>query len=141
MGAVETFDVGSVERSRPWLYGFESRSDLIEEAFFKYTGFNGGLVHVVRKYVPPSEDKVIQPCKRHELLDGRHPVFRSFAEPNSPHLSKRADRFGNTLPYRFDSGDECGADGAHPGQNDAQLSICRSDIDSIGAHNSIPQLG
>jgi hypothetical protein len=119
--AVESLHVVGREHRGHRLHRRERLLQPLEERRLEDAGVAGGLVRVIGEDVPRAEANVVERRERHELLDERRPAFRALAEPDGAHLRERPDRLREPSTHRLDSGDEGGADGAEPGEENGEL--------------------
>ena len=123
IGAVQALDVVLVEDGRHGLDRFQIRPNLLELVLLQHLGVGGGFVDVVVEDVPAGKDDIVQVGQRHEILDQRRVALGALAQANRSHLRKRADRLGQSLADRLNSGDQRSGHGAQADDHDSELAL------------------
>jgi hypothetical protein len=131
VGPVEVLDVGLLEHGRHRLDRLELGLERIEVLGVEHAGADRGLVGVVREDVPAAEHDIVERRQRDVVLDRRRVVVGALADPDVTELGQRADRLADPAADRLHAGDEGGRDRAHAGEQDAELTCGRLDVDAF----------
>ena len=119
----EALDVFTAEDGLPGANLFQVRPQLFQLPGVEHPGANGRLVAGLSVNVPAAEDQVIHRRQGDEVLDQGHPFFGALAQADRSHLGQGPDRRSVPPANGFDSGNEGGGHGAHPGQKNSQLAL------------------
>ena len=133
IGAVQALDVVLVKNCRHRLDRFEVGANRFELVPLKHLGVGGGLVDVIVEDVPAGKDDIVQVGQRHEVLDQRRVSLGALAQPNRSHLRERADRLGQSLADRLNSGDQCSGDGAQADDHNSQFALSGLNLRCVSA--------
>ena len=138
--ALEPLHVTLIEDGGPRVDLLELGADLVEQRWFDDARRPRGGVAVVLEDIPAAEDEIVERRERHDVADLRRTVVGPFAETDRAHLRQRADGFGESFANSEDAGDERGADGAEPDEQDTEFPACGSDRDRCGHGRKLYQL-
>ena len=89
----------------------------------EHAGLRRGHVAVVLEDVPCSDLEIADLRQRDEVLHQRRAILGPLAQPDRAHLGQRAEGLGAAALDGVQAGDEGGADGAQPHQQDAELAL------------------
>jgi hypothetical protein len=87
-----------------------------------------GRVCVVVEQVPAAEHEILHGRQRDQLVDERLAVVGALAEADPTHLRERAMGAAEAAPREHAAGHEGRGHGAHARQQNAELSLRRSDV-------------
>src|SRR6185369_12023037 len=102
--------------------------------FFEYASLHCGVEGVVPENIPSAENNVVERGERNEFVDLRASVVSPFSEPDRSHLGKRAYRLCQSALYCLDSRDECRTHSTQANQQNAELTLSRSNVHAFSYH-------
>ena len=117
----QALDVLAAEDRLPGADALQVGPQLFQLPGVEHPGAHGRLVAGLPVNVPAAEDQVIQRSQGDEVLDQGDPIFGALAQPDRSHLGEGPDRRSFLPANGFDSGNEGGRHGAHPGKKNSQL--------------------
>ena len=81
------------------------------------------FVRIFRKYVPATEDDVVQIRERNQLIHFLESIFRALTQPDLSHLRVRPDGLRYAAFDRFNSRVKSGGHGAHSRSEDGKFAF------------------
>ncbi len=127
----QALDVVLVECGGHRLDRFEIRPDRFKLVVIEHLRGLRGVVQVAAEDVPPGKDEVVELRDGSEVFDQRAAAVGAFSKPDGAHLGRRSNGLCKAFADCLYSRDQCGGNGPHAGDHDAEFSSCRLDAGRV----------